>query len=104
MELLRGEMLKGKPRTAVLKDLMRRTFSNRWKKYLSESTSLTSYLHDFPLLKKAVYVCKPHILLCIHTQCVCVCVCARTRMHACECTFVHVCLTCELLDVFMHAV
>ena len=58
MELLKVEMEKPKPRTDVLKDLMRRTFPNRWDAYVTrnEPATLLEYLAEFPLLKKASYV------------------------------------------------
>ena len=60
LELLRAELGKAKPRSEVMKDLMRRTFPNRWNKYVvsGEPSTLVEYLLDFPLLKKATYVSK----------------------------------------------
>lgn len=57
MGLLKDEQLKAKPRVQVMKDLMKRTFSNRWSSFLDESPTLSDYLIDFPLLMKPVYVC-----------------------------------------------
>ena len=58
MELLKVEMGKSKPRTDVLKDMMRRTFPNRWDSYVNrnEPATVLEYLAEFPLLKKASYV------------------------------------------------
>lgn len=56
IELLKEELLKPKPRVQVLKDLMRRTFANRWKSFLDDTPHLCDYLADFPLLTKPVYV------------------------------------------------
>lgn len=58
LELLKSEMDKAKPRVDVLKDLMKRTFPNRWEAYVSqnEPPSLLEYLSLYPLLKKASYV------------------------------------------------
>ena len=64
LELLRAELGKAKPRSEVMKDLMRRTFPNRWSNYVvsGEPSTLQEYLLDFPLLKKATYVSK---ILCV---------------------------------------
>ena len=58
IELLKGELGKPKPRVEVLKDLMRRTFPNRWKLYVNdnEPSTLLEYLSRYPLLKKASFV------------------------------------------------
>ena len=58
LELLQSELGKSKPRVEALKDLMKRTFPNRWKAYTcdNEPPSLLEYLSKFPLLKKASYV------------------------------------------------
>ena len=58
LELLKVEMGKPKPRTDIQKDLMRRTFPNRWEAYVTrnEPATLLEYLSEFPLLKKAYYV------------------------------------------------
>ena len=60
MDLLRAEMGKAKPCSEVMKDLMRRSFPNRWNDYVvsGEPSTLMEYLLDFPLLKKATYVSK----------------------------------------------
>ena len=59
LELLKGEMSKTKPRVDVLKDMMRRTFPNRWEAYINDHnpSTLLEYLSQYPLLKKATYVC-----------------------------------------------
>ncbi len=59
-ELLRVEMAKSKPRSDVLKELMRRTFPNRWDAYVNDNDppTLLEYLAKFPLLKKPTYVSK----------------------------------------------
>ena len=56
MELLNTEMLKTKPRSDVLKELMRRTFANRWESYVNNTSTLSEHLSQYPLLKKAPYV------------------------------------------------
>lgn len=58
VEQLKAEMAKSKPRSDVLKDLMRRTFPNRWDSYVNrnEPPTLLEYLSQYPLLKKASYV------------------------------------------------
>lgn len=58
IELLKAEIGKPKPRTDVLKDLMGRTFPNRWDNFVnrSEPATLLQYLSEFPLLKKTTYV------------------------------------------------
>ena len=57
-ELLNSEMAKTKPRSDELKDLMRRTFPNRWNAFVNkrEPATLLEYLSRFPLIKKTVYV------------------------------------------------
>ena len=77
LELLRAETGKANPRSEVMKDLMRRTFPNRWNGYVvsGEPSTLVEYLSDFPLLKKATYVSKVTCvqmyaalhMLCLHT-------------------------------------
>lgn len=77
-DLLKSEMDKAKPRVDVLKDLMKRTFPNRWEAYVSqnEPPSLLEYLSLYPLLKKS-FLCKCTIrsdngewcLLNIHDRC-----------------------------------
>ena len=59
LELLKSEMGKTKPGVDVLKDMMRRTFPNRWEAYVNgnEPPTLLEYLSQYPLLKKATYVC-----------------------------------------------
>ena len=61
-ELLKAEMAKSKPRTDVLKDLMRRTFSNWSESYICNGklATLLEYLSEYPLLKKASYVRHVH--------------------------------------------
>ena len=56
MVLLDNEWKRTKPRSLVLKDLLRRTFNNRWKEYTTTGMSLSSYLEKFPQLKKPPYV------------------------------------------------
>lgn len=57
VDLLNTERKKPKPRTAVLKELMRRTFPSRWDEYInSADLPLSGYLERFPLLKKTPYV------------------------------------------------
>lgn len=58
IELLNVEVGKPKPRVEVLKDLMRRTFPNRWDAYVNnnEPSTLLEYLSRYPLLKKAAFV------------------------------------------------
>lgn len=55
VEILAAEVSKAKPRADILKDMMKRTFPNRWDMYLNQST-LVGYLSDYPLLKKITYV------------------------------------------------
>ena len=57
LELLKAEMGKTKPRSELMKDLMRRTFPNRWNNYVvnNEPSTLVEYL---PLPKKASFVSK----------------------------------------------
>ena len=57
-KLLKAEHLKSKPRPDVLKDLMTRTFANRWTAFVdrNEPPTWLEYLSLFPLLKKATYV------------------------------------------------
>lgn len=59
LELLKAELLRSKPRTDTLKDLMSRTFANRWSAYVdrNDPATLLEYLSLFPLLKKTTYVC-----------------------------------------------
>ena len=54
VEILSAELSKLKPRADVLKDMMKRTFPNRWDLYLNHSTppTLLGYLSEYPLLKK----------------------------------------------------
>ena len=73
------DLLKAKPSSDVLKELMRHTFPNRWDGYVTKSkpSTLSEYIVDFPLLKKATYVSKIvvtllffvsiHILSCTST-------------------------------------
>ena len=58
VELLNVEVGKPKPRVEVLRDLMRRTFPNRWDAYVTnnEPSTLLEYLSHYPLLKKADFV------------------------------------------------
>ena len=58
VDLLKEEMAKPKPQADILKELMRRTFPNRWDAYVSknEPSTLLEYLQEYPLLKKATYV------------------------------------------------
>ena len=58
LDLLKSEMAKPKPRSDVLKDLMRRTFPNRWDAFVNnqEPPTLLEYIAQFPLLKKPAYV------------------------------------------------
>ena len=60
LELLRAELEKPKPQPDVLKELMRRTFPNRWDGYTckNDPATLLEYLQHYPLLKKASYVSK----------------------------------------------
>ena len=54
---LNTERKKTKPRAAVLKELMCRTFPSRWEEYTNGTDlPLSAYLERFPLLKKAAYV------------------------------------------------
>lgn len=64
VELLQNELEKAKPRNEVLKDLMCRTFPNRWGTFINskEPGSLLEYLSQFPVLKKASFVCLHCIL------------------------------------------
>ena len=59
LELLKTEQGKAKPCSDVMKDLMCRTFPNRWDDFVNhaEHGTLLEYLSQFPLLKKAAYVC-----------------------------------------------
>ena len=55
--LLTSEMEKPKPRTEELKSLLRQTYPNRWELLMGKKwNSITSYLAEFPLLKKMIYV------------------------------------------------
>lgn len=56
--LLKAELEKAKPRSDAMKDLMCRTFPNRWDDFVNhaEPGTLRAYLGHFPLLKKATYV------------------------------------------------
>ena len=58
LELLQTELGKPKPRSEVIKDLMLRTFPNRWDSYVNrnEPTTLLEYLARYPLQKKASFV------------------------------------------------
>ena len=58
IKLLNVEVGKPKARVEVLKDLMHRTFSNRWDAYVNnnEPSTLLEYLSRYPLLKKAAFV------------------------------------------------
>ena len=60
LDLLKAEKEKAKPSSDVLKELMRHTFLNRWDGYVtkSEPSTLSEYIVDFPLLKKATFVSK----------------------------------------------
>ena len=57
LELLSAELSKPKPRHDALKQLMS-TFSNPQDNFINNATSstLSAYLTEFPLLKKATYV------------------------------------------------
>lgn len=57
LELLKAEMGKAKPRSEVMKDLMRCTFPNRWNNYVVNNEP-SKYLSDCHLLKKATFVSK----------------------------------------------
>ena len=59
LSLLKEESEKAKPQSDVLKELMRRTFPNRWDAYASRNDppTLLDYLRQYPLLRKASYVC-----------------------------------------------
>ena len=58
LEQLQAEQYKMKPRVEILKDLMKRTFPNRFSCLLQgDPTTASDYLKQFPLLKKAAYVC-----------------------------------------------
>lgn len=61
-------MAKQKPQPDTLKELMRRTFPNRWDAYVSknEPATLLEYLHEYPLLKKATYVSPVNVTCCVH--------------------------------------
>ena len=50
------------PRLEVLKEMMQRTFPNRWDLYVNHSTppTLFEYLSEYPLLKKTLYVSYMH--------------------------------------------
>ena len=58
LELLKAEIVKCKPCDDVLKDLMTRTFPNRWDAFVNKNqpTILLEYLSLFLLLKKTTYV------------------------------------------------
>lgn len=58
MELLTAELEKTKPQSEVLKELMCRTFPNRWDAYTcrNDPATLLEFLTQYPLLKKASYV------------------------------------------------
>lgn len=58
VEKLKAEQLKPKARVDVLKDLMKRTFANRFRVLLQgdHPVSASEYLNEFPLLKKATFV------------------------------------------------
>lgn len=58
LEALKNEVAKPKPRIDVLKELMHRTFPNRWDAYVNHGSpaTLIEYLSEFPLLKKTAYV------------------------------------------------
>ena len=58
LRLLKQESEKAKPQLDVLKELMRRTFPNRWDAYTSRNdpSTLLDYLKQYPLLRKASYV------------------------------------------------
>ena len=74
LELLYSEMAKAKPRSDALKDLMRRTFPNRWDAFVNnhEPATLLEYLTKFPLLKKPSYVNYHYIFaIFVHEHCTC---------------------------------
>ncbi len=60
LELLQAEMGKKNQRSDAIKQLMSRTFANRWQKYTDplepEPSSLNQYLSEYPCLKKLSYV------------------------------------------------
>ena len=58
VELLKTEWAKQKPRVEVVKDLLMRTFSNRFDGFVNkhDPPSLLEYLAEFPMLKKGNYV------------------------------------------------
>lgn len=58
INLLREGFAKPKEQVEVLKELMRRTFSNQWDVFISknEPATLLDYPKEYPLLKKASYV------------------------------------------------
>ena len=59
LSLLKEELEKPKPSPEITKDLMRRTFAYRWDSFVSccSPPSLHEYLSQYPVLKKAAYVC-----------------------------------------------
>ena len=77
LELLREESEKAKPQSDVLKELMRRTFPNRWEAYTSknEPATLLEYLKEYPLLKKA-----PYVSFCVYMK-ACMCPQNNKPMH-----------------------
>ena len=58
LEQLKTEQLKTRARVDVLKDLMKRTFANRFRVLLQsdQPMSASDYLKDFPLLKNSSFV------------------------------------------------
>lgn len=58
LSLLNQELSKPRPRVEVLKDLMGRTFANRFDALINSSDPVTASDHitKFPLLKKPIYV------------------------------------------------
>ena len=66
LKLLKEEELKPKPRVDVLKDLMSRTFPNRFDSLVNavDPVSATQHISAYPLLKKSAYVSVYNILVC----------------------------------------
>ncbi len=58
LDLLSDELAKPKPRQDALKQLMTITFANRTDNFINNGkpATLSAYLREFPLLKKATYV------------------------------------------------
>ena len=56
LELLKGESLKPKPRSDVMKDLLTRTFPTRRVSILNSDSSVADILKENPYLKKCAYI------------------------------------------------